>query len=590
MRSILSPSFRSLRALALACAFYCVGCSKELPAPIRGTEPTREEPRRGGVLELSTFGDVRSLDPANVADGLSPQILETLFAGLVDYDASGKIQPDLAERWVVEDEGKTYRFFLRQGARFHDGEEVTAEDVKRSVTRALHPSAPNPYATYYSSIVGLSELTAKKTESLSGVEIEGRYVVTFRLKEPDATFLFVLAMLPLRPTCKSATDRYSDTWHPCGAGPFKLLPNGWQRGHTVTVVRHEGYFRPGLPHLDGVRWTLHENQSSQTLKFLGGDLDVLRDFTTAELLRFQADPRWTPFADYDSERQILGEAMNVEMPPFDNVEIRRAVSAAIDREALRQVRAGNLRVTNQAVPPGVFGNDPKLDGQRFDYAAALEHMRRAGYPYDPVTKSGGWPHVIPYTVYNMSLQDFMGQVVKQQLERIGIRIEIRIVNYPTFIALRGRRKEAAFGPGFWINDYPDAMSFLEPLFHSKSIADEDSNNWSFYANPRMDELLDRAHRELDDERRNQLYGEAQKILVDDTPWAFTETYRFYTQRQGYLHDHRTHPMWMHDVTSAWLDRASGSVAARSIFSKSSLAALLGDRPARDPSAGRKADR
>jgi len=564
-------------AAAIALALSSAGCSRELPAPIGAAHPDGAEPRRGGVLELATFGDVRGVDPANIADGLAPQIARQIFAGLVDYDDDAAIQPDIAERWVVEDGGKTYRFFLREGVRFHDGEEVTADDVKRSVERALHGSAPNPYASYFSSIVGFAALNAKTAESLPGVEVEGRYVVSFHLAEPDATFLRVLAMLNLRPVCRSAGARYSDTWHPCGAGPFKLPPDGWQRGHTLTVVRHDGYFQPGLPYLDGIRWTLHENQSSQTFKFLRGDLDVLRDFVTPDLLRFQADPRWTPFAELDGGHQILGESMNVEMPPFDNVEIRRAVAAGIDRAALRQVRAGNLSATGQLVPPGVFGHDPGLEGQRSDHAAALEHMRLAGYPYDPVTKTGGWPHVIPYVVYKQGLQEFMGQVLAQQLEKIGLRIEIRVVNYPTFMALRGRRKTSPFGPGFWMQDFPDALSFLEPMFHSKAIGDEDSNNWSFYSNPRLDDLVDRAHRELDDDRRKKLYTEAQSILIDDAPWAFSQNFRFYTQRQGYLHGHRTHPMWMHGVTRAWLDRGAGPIGARAIFSSDALAALLGER-------------
>jgi ABC-type transport system substrate-binding protein len=567
-------------------ALLALGCSRELPAPIPSVHPDGAEPRRGGTLELATFSDVRTLDPANVADGIAPQILETMFAGLVDYDIEGKIVPDIAERWVIEDEGRTYRFFLRQGVRFHDGDEVTADDVRRSVIRSLHPSASNPYATYYSSIAGFANLAAKKTDDLEGVHVEGKYVISFHLAEVDATFLYVLAMLQLRPVCKSGGDRYSDRWHPCGAGPFKLPPNGWLRGHTLTVVRHDGYYRPGLPHLDEVRWTFHENQSTQMFKFVRGELDIFRDFASVDLLRFQSDPRWTPFAEFDKDRQILGDAMNVRMPPFDNLEIRRAVAAGIDREKLRNVRAGNLRATNQPVPPAIFGYDPTLEGQRYDYPAALEHMRRAGYPYDPTTKTGGWPGVIPYVVYSQGLQDFLAQVIMQDLERIGIRIEIRVVNYPTFIALRGRRGASPFGPGFWIQDYPDAMSFLEPLFHSKSITEENSNNWSFYENPRVDDILDRAHKELDDERRKRLYSEAQKIIIDDAPWAFTETYRFYTQRQGYLHDYHTHPMWMHEVHEAWLDRAVPKLAgARSVLDPTSLAARLGEvfgPRARDP--------
>jgi peptide/nickel transport system substrate-binding protein len=530
------------------------------------------------MVNLATFGDLHTLDPANLADGLAPQVLQQLFAGLIDYDDDGNIRPDIAERWALEDQGRTYRFFLREGVRFHDGDEVTADDVKRSVERALSPPAPNPYASYFSSLVGYADLSTGKTSSLPGVEVEGRYVVSFHVSEPDATFLPMLAMLVLRPTCKNAGRRYTDTWTACGAGPFKMAPNGWEHGHTLTLVRHDRYFRAGLPYLDAVRWTFHENQSSQVYKFMRGDLDILRDFLSPDLLRFQSDSRWTPFGEFDGEKQVLGEAMNVEMPPFDNVEVRRAVSAAIDRSALREVRAGSLRVTNQVVPRGVFGYDPSLEGQTYDYAAALEHMRRAGYPYDPATKTGGWPNAIPYVVYKQGLQEYMAQVLAQQLERIGVRLEIRIVNYPTFIAERGRRKASAFGPGFWIQDYPDALSFLEPLFHSKSIADEDSNNWSFYKNPRVDELIDRAHKELDGERRKTLYTETQKIILDDAPWAFTETFRFYTQRQGYLRDHRVHPLWMHDLTRTWVDRALGPVASRAVFSERGLAALLG--PAR----------
>jgi ABC-type transport system substrate-binding protein len=571
-------------ASTLAIALASAACSNELPAPIRATHGPDAEPQRGGVLELATFGDLRSLDPATISDGLSPQILEQLFAGLVDYDDEGHIEPDIAERWEVADEGKTYRFFLRQGVRFHDGDEVTAADVKRSVERALHRSTPNSNATYYKSIVGFADFADNSgtAETLSGVEVEGRYVVSLHLEHPDATFLRMLAMLVLRPVCKSGGARYSDTWLPCGAGPFKLRPDGWQRAHTLTVVRHDAYYRPGLPYLDGVRWTLHENQNSQRYKFLRGDLDVLRDFISPDLLRFQADARWKPFATIDEGHQIIGDAMNVEMPPFDNIEIRRAVAAAVDRDALRKVRAGSLQVANQLVPPGVFGYDPSLPGQRSDHAAALEHMRRAGYPYDPVTKTGGWPHVIPYVVYKQGLQEFTAQVLAQQLEKIGLRIEIRVVNYPTFIALRGRRKTSPFGPGFWAQDFPDALSFLEPMFHSRSIAPEDSNNWSFYSNPRVDELIDRAHRELDDGRRKALYDETQEILAQDAPWSFNLNFNYYTQRQGYVHGHRTHPMWMNDVTRAWIDRAAGPVASRAIFSSKGLAALLGtddvDRP------------
>ena len=566
----------SSSALGVALAVACSACSSELPAPIPTTHHDSVAPRRGGMLTTASFGDVRTIDPANVGDGLVVQVLEGLFAGLVDYDLEGNILPDLADRWTTSEDGRAIRFVLREGARFHDGEEVTADDVKRSVERALHPSAPNPYSAYFASIAGYADFTAKKTEHLAGVTVEGRYVVTFRLEAPDASFLPLLAMHPLRPVCRSGGSRYVDTWHPCGAGPFKLLPGGWDRGRQITLVRHEGYFRPGLPYLDAMRILFHVNFNAQRFKFVSGDLDILRDFLAPDLLKFQTDPRWKPYGEYEVDKQIGGIAMNTEMPPFDNIEIRRAVANALDRDKLRLIRAANMRAADRPVPPGVPGYDPDLRGQRYDYPAALEHMKRAGFAYDPVTQSGGWPHVIPYLVYAQGIDEYMAQVSQQQLAKIGIRLDIRIVNYPSYIAMRARRHAVPFGPGFWMQDYPEAGSFLEPLFTSKAINDEDSNNWSFYKSPRVDELVENAKHELDVDRRKKLYSEAQEIICDEAPWAFTHFYRFYAEWQPYVHAYRPHPMWTNDPRGVWLDRAAGPVAARAIFSGDALTKLFGD--------------
>ena len=554
------------------------GCDSGLPAPIPAASGEHAEPRRGGTLTLASYGDIRGLDPANIGDGLAPDILENILAGLVDFDHDGKIVPSLAERWTIEDAGTTYRFTLRQGVRFHDGEELTADDVRRSVERALHPSAPNPNSSYYETLLGFDDFQNKKTDHLAGVEVTGKYEVVFRLKDPDATFLAVLGMEVLRPVCKSAGERYVDQWKVCGAGPFKL--DAWDHGRSVTLVRHDGYFQPGLPRLDAVKFLFHVNQLPQRFKLVNGEIDVFREFLAPDLLRFQADPRWRPFGTYEPEKQIIGEAMNVEMAPFDNVEIRRAVAAAIDRDEIALVRASNLRPANQFVPKDVFGWDPTLRGQRYDYEAALEHMRRAGYPYDPKTKTGGWPAPIPYYVYKQGLQEYLSQVVKQQLEKIGIRIEIRLVNYPAFIAIRGRRGQAPFGSGFWQQDYPEAGSFLEPLFHSKSINEEDSNNWSFYKNPRVDALLDAARRELDPPKRLKLYSEAQTILCDDAPWAIDVFYHWYSQRQPYVRDWEPHPMYVHELSRTWLDRAPWGDARAALFPtdpRDLAAALLGRR-------------
>jgi ABC-type transport system substrate-binding protein len=559
-----APARRAL-ALLFKGFFFSGGltaCGDELAAPVPAAHPEDPTPRRGGTLRLASIGDVRSLDPATVSDGLAASVLELLFAGLVDYDDAGNPVPDLAERWEVDAGGKAYRFFLRKGVLMHDGEELTADDVKRSVERALHPATPNPYASAFENIAGFAEYTEKNAPHLEGVVVEGRYVVTFRLAAPDAAFLPLMGLMALRPVCKTAGDRFSDAWAPCGAGPFRLPAGGWERGRSTTVARFDGYFRPGLPHLDAVSWEWNVNVVSERLKLERGELDALREFTQADLVRYRADPRWSRFGWFEPDRTIFAQGMNVELAPFDNVEVRRAVAAVIDRDKLCMIKPSALSPAYQLLPPSVPGYHEGAAAQRHDRAAALEHMRRAGYPFDPATRTGGYPNVIPYYVYRQGMGSFAAQILQQDLADIGLRLELRMMSYPSWLALSRRRGKVALTETGWTMDYPDPSNFFDSLFSTRAINDDDSNNTSFYRNPRLDELLRRARRELDPGARERLYEEANAILRDDAPWAFTYRARSYSVRQPYVRDLRAHPVWLQQVSGVWLDRENERRAAR----------------------------
>jgi ABC-type transport system substrate-binding protein len=536
------------------------GCTEPLADPIPAAHGEDAPPQRGGTLHLASFGDIRALDPAVSAEVLAAGAGEHMFAGLVDYDEHANIVPDLAERYEISDDGLTYRFFLRQGVLFHDGEEVTADDERRSIERALNPLTPNPMSSYYEAIAGYEAYTTGKAPHLEGVSVEGRYVIAIRLQERDARFLAALALQNLRPVCRSAGERYVDNWPPCGAGPFKLLQGGWDHGRSLTIVRHDGYFRPGLPYLDAVTWTYSINIVTERFKLEEGNLDVLRDVTQADSIHFLTDPRWKHLGEYEPDRIIGGESMNTELPPFDNVEVRRAVAAAIDREQYKLLRPAIVRPAYQLLPPIVPGYDPTFEGQRYDYQAALEHMAKAGYPYDPATGHGGYPGRIRYLGYRQGLTEMTAQILQQQLARIGLHIDMQIVSYPTFLALAYRRHEIQMSAPGWTQDYPDPADFFEPLFSTKAINDEFSFNSSFYSNPRLDALLDEARHEMDRPRRMRLYGEANRIVCDDAPWAFTNSYRYFIVHQPYVRDYHTHPVWSEYLTKVWMDRPSGAVA------------------------------
>jgi len=556
MRSI--PTKRDVRsALGLGIAIAsAAGCRERLAAPIPAQHDEATLPRHGGTLRLASPADVRNLDPAGTLDAVAAEAIHLLFAGLVDYDDEANVVPDLADHWDVDDGGRTYRFTLRQGVRMHDGAELTADDVKRSVERSLHPSTPNPNASYFVGIAGYDAYATGNAGHLTGVAVDGPYVVSFHLTEPDATFLPLMAMHTLRPTCRSATDRYVDTWLPCGAGPFKLEPAGWQRGTSLRLVRHDRYFRAGLPYLDAVEWTYGMQFLAQRFRFEDGELDMIRDLTQADLARFLADERWKPYGAADSDTSIFGESMNTRMPPFDNVEIRRAVAAAIDREHYRMLKPANMTPLSQVIPPAVRGYDPTFEGQRHDYAAALEHMRAAGYPFDPSTGRGGWPRPVEYLLYDVGVVLYTAQVLKQELAKIGIHLELKVVSWPAFLAMRTQPDRAGMSLGSWSLDYPDPSAFFDPLFGSAALAGESTYSSAFYSNPRLDDLLARAHRAGDAESRARLYREANAIVCDDAPWAFTFGYHWFELRQPYVRGFAPHPVWGRDVSHVWLDRAS----------------------------------
>jgi ABC-type transport system substrate-binding protein len=555
MRSIRKKTEGPTRPLVFVVGgVLLLACRSPLPEPTPVAHPGNLAPQRGGTLHLASFADLRGLDPAVEVDALSGTVIEVLFAGLVDYDQEAHIVPDLAARYEVLADGTLYRFFLREGALFHDGTEVTADDVKRSIERALHPSTPNPSSNFYASIAGYEAYSSGKVEHLEGVVVEGRYVLAIHLSEHDARFLYTFALHSLRPVCKSAGDRYSDTWAPCGAGPFKLLPGGWDRARSVTIVRHEGYFRPGKPYLEAVTWALNVNRSSEIYRFEDGDLDSVRDLSDGDVNRFLSDPRWKPFYRYEADRNVIGESLNTELPPFDNVEVRRAVAAGIDREHYRLLKPASIHVATQAIPPSVPGYDPSFKGQTYDYTAALEHMKRAGYPYDPDTGKGGYGPTIAYYAYPESTTLYTAQVLQQDMAKIGLRIEIHLLNFPSFLALTARRKASPISARGWQMDYPDPSDFFDLLFGSDAINDEDSTNTAFYKNARLDELLNRAHHERSTMARYGLYGEANRIVCDDAPEAFTYFFHFFVVSQPYVHRFGENPVWSSYTANAWIDR------------------------------------
>jgi len=553
--------------LPTALLLVLVGC-KERAGPIGQRRDI--PPQRGGTMQMSTFVDIRNLDPAIAFDEAAHPITDLIFNRLVEYDRSSHIVPVLAERFEVSSDGLRYSFKLHEGVLFHDGAELTADDVKRSMERMLANETPCPAPAFYASISGFEEFHNGKKDAagklvfaphLDGVVVDGRYALHIDLSQTDATFLPVMTLAFVAPVCKSAGEKYSREWgnHACGTGPFRLTD--WQSSREILLTRHDGYFKPGLPYLDKVRWFLLMPPLTQRFKFEDGELDHIREMRLPDLIYYRNDPVWRRLGQWEAPKGTTGVFFNTQMAPFDNVELRRAFAAAVDWTKIASGKPEQVVPANQMVPPAVPGYDPTFQGQRYDPAAALEHMKRAGYPYDPATHTGGYPGVVRYLGAPNSIGiDLMAPLIKEQVARIGIEMEIKQISWSGFLAVTGKRNAVQLGYAGWNMDFPDPSDFFEPILSTEAIQDEETQNAAFFSNPELDRLLKEAHSELDPVRRAALYHRCEEIVRDDAPWALGIGYRYFELVQPYVHNYVVDATHTEDVSEVWLDLAEKKLA------------------------------
>jgi ABC-type dipeptide/oligopeptide/nickel transport system permease subunit/ABC-type transport system substrate-binding protein len=548
----------------------------EVRPPI-GEEPQASEPARGGVLRVGTSVNVRTLDPALAYDEAALPIEELIYARLVTWDDKGSIAPDLAGEFHASPDGLVHTFVLREGLRFQDGSELIAADVKRSIERTLHPKTPSPGAGSYASIDGFEAFHSGKASDLSGVRVDGRRTVVITLREPDATFLPLMTLAFMAPVCSSSgafADAKSPA-HPCGAGPFRVAT--WEPDRSIRLARHEAYYKPGRPYLDGVEWLLNVRWSTQRYKFEDGELDYTRELTGADAALYRAHPAWRERARWSVKQATYALFLNTEMPPFHDRAMRRAVAHAVDPSVLDTINP-ILAPTDRVLPASIPGPDRSTPMRRFDPAAALEELSRAGYAYDPKTREGGYPRAIDLVTTPGGLEQQVAEVFQQQLAAVGIRVRLRLVSFPTYLAEISRRRTTTMGTTGWNADFPDASNFFEPTLSSRAIQDEGSQNYAFFSNAELDKVLAEARAEQDRDRRFALYAKAEAIVRDEAPWVPSYGVRTFELWQPYMQGYAPHPIIAQRFSDTWLDPAARAHARRSGASGTSMLARLGLGP------------
>jgi len=510
-----------------------------------------EAPQPGGTFVFAASSNIHTLDPHFAYDTLSTAACRLLYDGLLDYDYDGNMVPSLAAKLPdVSDGGRVFRFTLREGIKFHNGREVTAEDVSWSMHRLLSERIGSPGYPFYKSIEGAPAYHSGEAEHVEGIVVIDERTIEFRLDEADQTFLNALAMPFAYPIAREHVERLEATEgldavgrDPIGAGPFAFAR--WERGVQVEFQRFDEYW---APQARPDRMIFLENISADvgSARFRSGDLDVVYRPSKVNRLFLRESEAWEPYRAEFPSAAVFALGLNCELPPFDDVHVRRAVAHAIDRSKLERLDPGQVIPATQVLPPMLAPYDPELPTRQvFDLDRAREEMRLAGFP-------DGLPEPVTLWVRGDS-EVRVAQLFQQDLKAIGIEIDLKMVSFATYLKETGRPRVAQAAFTGWHQDFPDPSNFMDILFHSRSIHPENSENRSFYRNPALDAILDHARAELNRETRLALYAKANAIIADDAPWVFLYYPVDMFAWQPYVKGFRPHPVWLNEYRNIWLD-------------------------------------
>ncbi len=471
----------------------------------------------GGDIVITYKDDVATLDPAIGYDWQNWSMIKSLFDGLMDYKpGTTELVPDLAESYEISPDGQTFTFKLRPGVKFHNGREMTAEDVKYSIDRVVNPVTQSPGQGFFASIKGYEEAAEGKADGLSGITVVDPSTIRFELTRPDATFLHVMAINFSHVVPKEEVEKYGADFgkHPVGTGAFKL--GEWTLGQRVVFEKDPDYWQKGLSYLDKITFEIGQEPIVALLRLQKGEIDVPGDgIPPAKFQEVMNDPAQKARVVEGGQLHTGYVTMNVNVPPFDNVKVRQAVNMAINKERIVQLINNRAVPANQPLPPSMPGYAKDYKGYPYDPAKAKELLAEAG-------QADGF--TTDLYVMNTDPNPRIAQGIQQDLAAIGIKANIQALAQANVIAAGGEKEGAPMiwsGGMAWIADFPDPSNFYGPILGCGGAV-PGGWNWSWYCNEDLDKKAAEADSVVDPakaEERNKMWSDIYVKIMEDAPWA-----------------------------------------------------------------------
>nr|WP_219914451.1 ABC transporter substrate-binding protein [Thalassobacillus sp. CUG 92003] len=474
----------------IALLFVVAGCTDPTESTDSGGDDSGDqEAGDGGTLTISDLSEAQSLDPHMVTDAASMRYIENMYSTMFRYVAGeyGEVEGELVEDYELSEDETTYTFTLHEGVTFHNGDALTSEDVKYSFERMMEDG-----------------VRKDQFSAVESIETPSETEVVVNLEQPIAPFLTFLAYpmnAIVNQTVVEENGGELDSVD-AGSGPFEL--NEWTKDQEMVLDKFDDYFKEGKPHLDQVVWRAIPDETARTTAIRNGEIDIILQAQPKNVERLEQ-------AEGVNVEEVLGTyweyvGFNVEDDVMENKQVRQAIAWAVDRDAINETvkfgQAVPLRGGN--IPENHWAHMEEEVYPERDLDKARELLEEAGY---------GDGLELSMKVSNNQSQIDAAQMIKQQLKEVGIELEVVSQENSVFFEQLGSGDFQSTVVG-WVG-FVDPDEYLYNIFHTEGMYNQQN-----YSNPEVDQLLEQGRKEMDQEKRKEIYAEAQKIIAEDAPMVF----------------------------------------------------------------------
>ena len=484
----------SLSVLFALCIMLFSGCSSGEVKDTSNKDTTAGDNASdsdGGKIRteitIGVSSDVVSPDPHDQNDTNSNRVIRMMFDSLVYSDVDGTIKPALAESWETVSDTE-YRFKLREGVKFHNGYDLTAEDVVFSLERQMNSPKVKTFVS-----------------AIESVTADDEYTVTVKTKQPYAPLLYNLSLPQSSIVCSKHFDeltaagrKYSE--QPVGTGP--MVFSSWLPNDNFTVTAFDEYWGE-KPKATRISVRVIPESSSRTIALETGEIDIVESVPAVDIPRVMENKGLKTVTQ--TSTSVTYVSFNTRKAPFDNVKVRQALSCAVDKQAIIDVICeGYAQQVNTIYPPAMPSYDESIDLYPYDIERAKTLLTEAGYPDGftiEIATSG-------------DERNRIAQLLQSDFSKIGVNLEITLLEWGAYLDYIGGTDHQMYIVGWSSGMEPDGST--TPLFHSESVGPTGNRSW--YQNEELDALIDEGKSTMNMDDRLGIYKEIQRIVMEDAVW------------------------------------------------------------------------